>query len=67
MKVSGLDVHKDSVFCAIYNGKIYSEVNEYAATTLKKWFVRLIRCMIDENYFNKQMIVFVQEAQNTGK
>jgi transposase len=35
MKVSGLDVHKDSVFCAIYNGKEYSEVNEYATTTLK--------------------------------
>jgi predicted P-loop ATPase len=34
---------------------------------IKKWFVRLIRCMLDENYFNKQMIVFVQEAQNTGK
>ncbi|KAA6348820.1 hypothetical protein EZS27_003707, partial [termite gut metagenome] len=21
MKTSGLDVHKDSIFCAIYNGK----------------------------------------------
>jgi transposase len=33
MKVSGLDVHKDSVFCAIYNGKEYSEVKEYDSTT----------------------------------
>ena len=30
MKVSGLDVHKDTVFCAIYDGKKYGEVTEYA-------------------------------------
>jgi len=35
MKVSGLDVHKDSIFCAIYNGKEYSEVNEYDTATPK--------------------------------
>jgi transposase len=29
MKVSGLDVHKDTVFCAIYDGKKYGEVNEH--------------------------------------
>jgi len=34
MKVSGLDVHKDSIFCAIYNGKEYSEVNEYEGEAL---------------------------------
>ena len=28
-KVCGLDVHKDSIFCAIYNGETYSEVKEY--------------------------------------
>jgi len=33
MKVSGLDVHKDSVFCAIYDGKTYSEVKEYESMT----------------------------------
>ena len=33
MKVSGLDVHKDSIFCAIYDGKVYSEVKEYATMT----------------------------------
>jgi len=33
MKVSGLDVHKDSIFCAIYDGKLYSEVKEYNSTT----------------------------------
>jgi transposase len=35
MKVSGLDVHKDSIFCAVYDGKAYSPVNEYASTTPK--------------------------------
>ena len=29
MKVSGLDVHKDTIFCAIYDGKKYGEVNEF--------------------------------------
>jgi transposase len=32
MKVSGLDVHKDSIFCAIDNGKEYSTVKEYSTT-----------------------------------
>ena len=35
MKVSGLDVHKDKIFCANYNGKTYSEVKEYETTTPK--------------------------------
>ena len=33
MKTCGLDVHKDSIFCALYNGKVYSEVKEYDTTT----------------------------------
>jgi len=33
MKVCGLDVHKDTIFCAIYNGKDFSEENEYASVT----------------------------------
>ena len=35
MKVSGLDVHKDSIFCAIYDGKSYSPVIEYDSTIPK--------------------------------
>jgi hypothetical protein len=35
MKTCGLDVHKDDVFCAIYNGKEYSPVNGYETTTPK--------------------------------
>jgi hypothetical protein len=33
MKTCGLDVHKDNIFCAIYNGNAYSEVKEYESTT----------------------------------
>ena len=35
MKTCGLDVHKDSIFCAVYDGKEYSEVREYDTTTPK--------------------------------
>ena len=34
---------------------------------LKKWLVRVIKCMLEENYYNKQILVFVQDEQNTGK
>ncbi len=33
MKTCGLDVHKDTIFCAIYNGKSYSEVKEFSTMT----------------------------------
>ena len=33
MKVSGLDVHKDTIFCAIYNGKTPGEVKEFSTVT----------------------------------
>ena len=33
MKVCGLDVHKDTIFCAIYNGKTYSEVKIFSTLT----------------------------------
>jgi transposase len=33
MKVCGLDVHKDTIFCALYDGKVYSEVKEYETMT----------------------------------
>ena len=34
MKTSGLDVHKDSIFCAIYDGESYSSVKEFSTTTV---------------------------------
>jgi transposase len=33
MKTSGLDVHKDTIFCAIYDGKSHFEVKEFSTTT----------------------------------
>jgi len=33
MKVCGLDVHKDSIFCALHNGKKPGEVKEYSTLT----------------------------------
>ncbi len=33
-KTSGLDVHKDTVFCGIYDGKRQSEVKEFSTTTV---------------------------------
>ena len=33
MKVSGLDVHKDNVLCAIYNGKKHLQVQKYETFT----------------------------------
>ena len=33
MRVSGLDVHKDTIFCAVHNGKKPGEVKEYATLT----------------------------------
>ncbi|MDR2145060.1 MAG: hypothetical protein LBE91_01190 [Tannerella sp.] len=33
MKTSGLDVHKDTVFCAIYDGESYSVVKEFSTTS----------------------------------
>jgi len=33
MTVSGLDVHKDTIFCAIYNGKKKFSVEEYSTLT----------------------------------
>jgi hypothetical protein len=35
MKTSRLDVHKDSVFCAVYDGKNYSAAKGYETTTPK--------------------------------
>jgi len=33
MKVSGLDVHKDTIFCAVHNGKKPGEVKEFSTLT----------------------------------
>lgn len=49
----------------------YIQVEEskgyYFFVQLKKWLVRAIKCALEPNYFNKQMLVFVGEDQNKGK
>ncbi|MDI9564172.1 MAG: hypothetical protein QM301_08280, partial [Bacteroidota bacterium] len=32
-KTCGLDVHKDTIFCAVYNGEKYGKVTEFLTTT----------------------------------
>lgn len=39
----------------------------YFFVQLKKWLVRAVKCALEPNYFNKQILVFVGEEQNTGK
>ena len=65
MKVSGLDVHKDTVFSAIYDGKKYGKVIEFAtfsenirtmARTLKAGHA--IQYGFDQ-YYGKQHCAFV--------
>jgi hypothetical protein len=34
MKTSGLDVHKDTIFCAIYDGKSCPAVKEFSTATV---------------------------------
>jgi transposase len=33
-KTCGLDVHKDTIFCAVFNGEKYGQVQEYLTTTV---------------------------------
>ena len=40
---------------------------ERFAFQFKKWLVRCVACALDDDYFNKQALIFVQEAQHGGK
>ncbi len=37
------------------------------AGQLKKWLVRCIACALEDEFFNKQALIFVQDKQNSGK
>lgn len=37
------------------------------AWQFKKWLVRVVKCALEPNYFNKQILVLVGGEQNTGK
>lgn len=50
----------------------YLEIEETPALygfywMFKKWLVRCVKCALEDNYFNKQILVFVGDEQNTGK
>lgn len=47
--------------------KVEESQGYYFFVQLKKWLVRTIKCALEPLYFNKQMLVFVGEQQNTGK
>jgi len=50
MKVSGLDVHKDSIFCGIYNGKKHNEVKEFLTFTES---IREMGCFLQDQGVRK--------------
>jgi len=41
--------------------------NEAFLHHLKKWFVRAIKCALEENYFNKQCLIIAHKGQSSGK
>ena len=57
MKVCGLDIHKDTIFCAIYNGKKYEEVKVFSTLT------RDIHCLA--SYLKEEQVVKVA-MESTG-
>ncbi len=40
---------------------------ERFVTQFKKWLVRCVVCALNDDYFNKQALIFVQDNQNSGK
>ncbi len=48
---------------------LYIKVDDPArfAIQFKKWLVRCVVCALEDDYFNKQALIFVQENQNSGK
>lgn len=62
------DFSKGSVIDETLNHlKVPDEQRERLLYQGKKWFVRAVRTALDEDYFNKQILTFVGEKQNTGK
>ncbi|PZX56996.1 virulence-associated protein E [Algoriphagus ratkowskyi] len=47
----------------------YIEVLDQARfqVQFKKWLVRCVACSLDDQYFNKQALILVQDKQNSGK
>lgn len=58
-------VHGD--YIGRFSAYIKVEEDERFAPQFKKWLVRCVACCLMDDYFNKQALVFVQDAQNSGK
>ncbi len=58
-----------------YDGDCIERFSEYIrvqdqdrfAMQFKKWLVRSIACALEDDTFNKQALIFVQDKQNSGK
>ncbi|WP_158856304.1 VapE domain-containing protein [Lunatibacter salilacus] len=59
------DVHGD--YITRFSNYIKAEETERFSLQFKKWLVRCVACCLMEDYFNKQALIFVQDAQNSGK
>lgn len=46
---------------------VSTENNKLFKYHLKKWFVRAVKCSLEEEYYNKSCIVLVHETENSGK
>lgn len=46
---------------------IHVREQERFKVQFKKWLVRCVACSLDDKYFNKQALIFVQDEQNSGK
>lgn len=46
---------------------IPTDDNVFFEYHLKKWLARSVKTVLEENFYNKQCLVFVQEEQNSGK
>lgn len=58
-------VHGD--YIKIFTGYVQVTDQDRFVVQFKKWLVRCVACSLQEDYFNKQALIFVQEKQNSGK
>lgn len=50
-----------------FSSYIKVEEQERFSVQFKKWLVRCVACALQDEYFNKQAMIFVQDKQNSGK
>lgn len=50
-----------------FSDYIVVEDQERFSTQFKKWIVRCVACALQDEYFNKQALILVQDKQNSGK